>query len=373
MTASRAAALALAALAALAAGPRSAAAAPPDGDAKPPAGAPAPPPDAKPAAPELKIEVIAKGEGRAAKKGDIVLAHVVATLAQTGAVLMDTHLEEEPQPFPVGGGTFVPALDQVLERMRVGDHWKVTAPYQLAEGERGYPPAGVPKKSDIVYDVEVVGFVDLAVQVLAEGSGATPAPAEYVLIHYTGTMKDGGEFDDTRKKDAPLLVAMGAGQVIPGVEIALRRMRPGGRIKVAIPWQLAYGPRGKRGSVPPKTDVVFDIERLPLPEIRTEVVAAGMGPLCRPGQRISVHFTGTFADGKQFDTSRTPGHPPADVVLGARQVLAGWDLTLAKMHVGDRWKIRVPWQLAYGADGDKAKGVPPRADLDFDIEVVGAK
>jgi len=367
----RAAVFLLAALAAICALPRSAAAAPGDGDGKP--AAPAPAPDATPAAPALKIEVIAKGDGRAAKKGDTVLAHVVAKLATTGAVLLDTHLEDEPQPFPVGGGTFVPALDEVFAKMRVGDHWKVTAPYQLAEGERGYPPAGVPKKSDIVYDIEVVGFLDLVVKVLAEGAGATPVPGEYVLIAYTATFKDGTEFENTRKKDAPILVSMGAGQMIPGIETMLRSMKPGSRVNVEIPWQLAYGPRGKRGVVTPKTDVVFDIERLPLPEIRTEVVTAGTGAPCRPGQRITVHYTGTLADGTQFDTSRTPGHSPADVVLGARQVIAGWELTLARMHVGDRWKVTIPWQLAYGADGDKVRNIPARADLGFDIEVLAAK
>jgi peptidylprolyl isomerase len=142
---------------------------------------------------------------------------------------------------------------------------------------------------------------------------------------------------------------------------------------VGIPWQLAYGARGKRGTVPPKTDVTFDLERLPLPEIRTEVVASGTGAPCRPGQRIAVHYTGRFADGKQFDSSRTPGKPPAELALGARQVIAGWEIVIARMRVGDRWKVTIPWQLAYGAAGDEAKGMPPRADLDFDLEIVSVR
>jgi FKBP-type peptidyl-prolyl cis-trans isomerase len=209
--------------------------------------------------------------------------------------------------------------------------------------------------------------------VLQEGSGATPVPGEYVLIHFVGTFKDGKEFESTYAHSAPLLVTMGAGQVIPGLETALRTMKPGSRIRVAIPWQLAYGPRGKRPNVPAKTDVQFDVERVALPEIRTEVVTAGKGPLCRPGQRITLQYTGSFADGKVFDSSRAPGRSAAEVVLGGRQVIAGWELTLAKMHVGDRWKIVVPWQLAYGADGDPKRDMPPKADLHFDIEVLDAK
>jgi peptidylprolyl isomerase len=346
------------------------AARPADDETKKPA-APAAPAPATPAepAPEAKIEVMAKGEGREVKPNDFVLAHLTARLASTLAVLVDTRAEGEPQPFIVGSGGLMPALETALSKMRVGDRWKVSAPYQLAWGERGYPGI-VPPRADVILDVEVVGFLDLAAEVLKTGAGALPVPGEYVVLHYVGTLPEGTVVDDTRKDGVAAVVTLGAGQAIQGVELALRKMRPGDRVKVRIPWQLAYGTAGRPPAIPPKMDVIYDLERLPLPEIRTEVIAAGKGAPCVPGKPVSIHYTGTLPDGTKFDSSRDVGRP-YQFVLGARQVIPGWELAVARMRVGDRWKITVPSALAYGAKGEGA--IPPKADLVFDLEVLETK
>jgi peptidylprolyl isomerase len=351
---------------------REAAARPADGDdtakAKP-APAVAPAADVPDAPPESKIEVLTKGEGREAKKDDWVLAHLIVRLASSEKSLVDTRAEGEPQPFLVGAGGLMPALEQALGKMRVGDHWKVSAPYQLAWGEHGYPGV-VPPKADVVLDVEMVGFLELATEVLKRGAGPLPVPGEYVALHYVGILTDGTVVDDTRKDGVPAVVTLGAGQAIQGVELALRKMRPGDRVKVSIPWQFAYGTQGRPPSVPGKMNITYDIERLPLPEIKTEVLAAGTGAPCTPGRPVTVHYTGTLLDGTKFDSSRDAGRP-YQFVIGARQVIPGWELAIVKMRVGDRWKITIPAVLAYGA---RAQGkIPPKSDLVFDIEVIEAK
>lgn len=357
--------LALAALAA-AACPHDAAARPADDETKKPAPPAAP---AAEAAPEAKIEVLAKGEGREAKPGDWVLAHLVVRTAASQTPLVDTRAEGEPQPFVVGAGGLMPALEQCLSKMRVGDRWKVEAPYRLAWGDRGYPGV-VPPKTDVVLDVELTGFLDLKTEVLKTGAGALPVAGEFVVLHYVGSLADGNVVDDTRKDGLPAVVTLGAGQAIQGIELALRTMRPGDRVKVSIPWQLAYGTAGRPPGIPPKMDVVYDIERMPLPELKVEVIASGKGAPCVPGRPVSVHYTGKLTDGTQFDGSRDAGRP-YQFVLGARQVIPGWELAVAKMRVGDRWKITIPATLAYGAKGQGR--IPPKADLVFDLEVVDAK
>jgi peptidylprolyl isomerase len=345
---------------------------------------PAPPPPAQPPTPaagprkfdpptpprECKVDVLAKGDGRQVKAGDVVLAHFVFTVADTGKTLADTRAEGDPQPLEVGGGYTIPALDQAVLKMRVGDRWKIAVPYQLAWGEQGYPPI-VPPKADVVLDVEVLGFLEIKTEVLKEGAGPTPKPDDYVLIHETGALADGRVIDDTRAAGAPVLLTMGAGLMIQGWELTLRKMKVGDRVKAVVPWRYAFGALGKPPGVPPKADVTFDIERLPLPEIKSETVTAGKGAPCLPGQTLSVHYVGTFADGKKFDSSRDRG-PPYSFVLGAHQVIPGWDLALTKMRVGDRRKITVPWVLAYGAQG-KPPDIPPKTDLVFDIEILDAK
>src|SRR5262245_14115550 len=109
MRSSRAASVVLAALASAACGPSSddRPAAPPAGVTQTPTGprAYAPPPPER----QCKVDVVAKGEGREVKKGDVVLAHLVFTLADGGKVISDTRAEGEPQPIEAGGGSCVAA------------------------------------------------------------------------------------------------------------------------------------------------------------------------------------------------------------------------------------------------------------------------
>jgi FKBP-type peptidyl-prolyl cis-trans isomerase len=97
----------------------------------------------------------------------------------------------------------------------------------------------------------------------------------------------------------------------------------------------------------------------------------GKGRLPKPGQTAVVHYTGTFPDGKKFDSSRDRG-TPFEFPLGQHKVISCWDEGVATMRVGGRRKLVCPPGLAYGAAG--AGGViPPNATLNFDVELLGVK
>ena len=84
-----------------------------------------------------------------------------------------------------------------------------------------------------------------------------------------------------------------------------------------------------------------------------------------------VHYTGTLENGKKFDSSRDRGEP-FSFVLGAGQVIRGWDEGLALMNVGSRAQLTIPPQLGYGSSG-AGNVIPPNATLIFDVELVGVK
>lgn len=94
----------------------------------------------------------------------------------------------------------------------------------------------------------------LEIRTLAAGEGPLITSQDGVIIDYVGALPDGTEFD--RAEDAPLLV----GQVVPGFAEALQNMRPGGRYKVRIPAELAYGANPPPGSpIPPNSPLDFEI------------------------------------------------------------------------------------------------------------------
>jgi peptidylprolyl isomerase len=105
--------------------------------------------------------------------------------------------------------------------------------------------------------------------------------------------------------------------------------------------------------------------------LKVEILQEGNGPVPQKGQTVVVHYTGTLENGKKFDSSRDRGEP-FSFVLGAGQVIRGWDEGLALMNVGSRAKLTIPSQLGYGSSG-AGNVIPPNATLIFDVELVGVK
>jgi peptidylprolyl isomerase len=101
-----------------------------------------------------------------------------------------------------------------------------------------------------------LGYIDTKV-----GTGELAAPHKWYSVLYTGYLQDGTVFDSSAKhpEQGPFVLQQGAHKVIPGWDTGFYGMRVGGKRRLFIPHQLAYGMRGN-GAVPPNADLVFDIE-----------------------------------------------------------------------------------------------------------------
>jgi FKBP-type peptidyl-prolyl cis-trans isomerase FkpA len=103
----------------------------------------------------------------------------------------------------------------------------------------------------------------LLIKDLKVGDGAEAKPGKSVSVHYTGTLRENGKkFDSSLDRKDPFEFDLGAGMVIKGWDEGVAGMKEGGKRKLIIPYQLAYGERGRPPVIPPKADLVFEVELL---------------------------------------------------------------------------------------------------------------
>jgi FKBP-type peptidyl-prolyl cis-trans isomerase len=105
--------------------------------------------------------------------------------------------------------------------------------------------------------------------------------------------------------------------------------------------------------------------------LRYQIIQKGSGKKAEKGNTVSVHYKGQLSDGTVFDSSYKR-NAPLDFQVGVGQVIPGWDEGICLLHVGDKARLVIPSDLAYGAAG--AGGViPPDATLVFDVELMDVK
>lgn len=104
--------------------------------------------------------------------------------------------------------------------------------------------------------------------------------------------------------------------------------------------------------------------------LQYEDIVVGRGSVPRKGQTVTVHYTGTFADGTKFDSSLDRGQP-FRFQIGEKQVIPGWDEGVATMRVGGRRRLIVPPDLGYGPQGYGP--IPGNSTLYFEIELLGVE
>ncbi len=178
------------------------------------------------------------------------------------------------------------------------------------------------------------------------------------------------QLDEIRTDEFKLRV-YGTTAVVTGRATYVRNGKPLGAASHTEVW--ARRPTGWQAvswvSVPLKASVLGAKAMTTESGLKYEDLVVGTGESPKPGQNVTVHYTGTLDDGRKFDSS-LDRNQPFTFQIGVGQVIKGWDEGVMSMKVGGKRKLVIPPQLGYGARG--AGGViPPNATLVFEVELLG--
>lgn len=151
------------------------------------------------------------------------------------------------------------ATAQAVVNRSAGAPTPVTAPKPGATAPAAAPvnPAPVnPAVAGAVRTASGLQYIDQAA-----GNGPRPQAGQTVIVHYTGYFDDGRVFDSSVQRGQPFEFKLGTGAVIKGWDEGLATMNVGGKRRLIVPPELAYGARGQ-GPIPPNTRLTFDVELL---------------------------------------------------------------------------------------------------------------
>jgi peptidylprolyl isomerase len=294
--------------------------------------------------------------------------------------------------------------------MQEGGKARLIIPPDMAYGTQGASGV-IPPNATLTFEVELVSIkpgpptapakVDEADYETTEnnlkyydlevGDGPMVETGQQVTIEYTGWLTDGTMFDSSLTRGQPFVFILGIKSMIPAWNEGLAEMKVGGKRQLIIPPELAYGASGAGNVIPPNATLILEVELVSVapgpPAEPTQVdeadyvttasglkyydLTVGEGPTPQAGQQVSVQYTGWLTDGTMFDSSLAQGQP-LSFVIGAQQVIPGWEEGVETMRVGGQRQLVIPADLAYGASG-AGNVIPPNATLIFEVELLEAR
>lgn len=217
-------------------------------------------------------------DGAEIPPGSKVTVHYVGRVQGAEQPFDSSRAREQAAKFTIGKGELITGWEQGMHGMSVGCTRRLVVPPALAFGEKGRPPV-IPENATLEFEIELLALefgrapplAPRAVPAWEEtatgvryhdfvvGDGAMPEPGQEVTVEYTLWLPDGTRVDSSLDRAGPFSYRAGRGQVIKGWEEAVLGMRVGGVRQFRVPYRLGYGVQGRPPTIPPKSELVFEV------------------------------------------------------------------------------------------------------------------
>ena len=252
------------------------------------------------------------------------------------------------------------------------------------EGEEAV--AGIPEVDGPITDTES----GLRLVEIRAGEGRTPEPGDLVTMNIMGMLEDGTVFADTVAEGAPITATLTEADLFPGWLEGVLLMKEGGKVRLIIPPDLAFGAEGAGGVIPPDATITMDVELLtavapPSPTAVDEGdltatdsglqyfdIVEGEGDMPVEGQDVVVNYAAWLQEGEEYVASSDTQGEPLTFTLGSEMgVFPGWDEGVSTMRPGGKRYLVIPPDLALGETGGGR--IPPNSTLIMEVELVEVK
>lgn len=233
----------------------------------------------------------------------------------------------------------------------------------------------VHKKSSCEH--EKPGKTGIHHQVDKAGNGVMPENGQLVQCYIEIKLADCYTSWSNYESQNPIIFKIGFGEVIPGLDIGIPKMKVGEIATFHVSGKYGYGRAGFRGLIPRNASLTCKVRLFncswdsyaKIGVDRQILVQGDNVTKSKNGQTVTCHYVLTLENGKKIDSSRDRG-TPFKFKIGKGEVIKGWDQGVAQMSVGEKSKLTISADLGYGPRGVPPQ-IPANATLVFEVELLG--
>lgn len=213
--------------------------------------------------------------------------------------------------------------------------------------------------------------------ITCEGVGVeTPSDGCKVVLHYTGRLVDGTKFDSSLDRNEPFEFSLGKGQVIKAFDMGIASMKKGEKCVLTCAPEYAYGKAGSPPNIPPNSTLLFELEMIrwtgedispdsdgSIEKFILKASERQSSKTPNDGAAVKVHIKGsidsTIFDERDVEFNLGEG---SDV-----DIVSGVERAIEKMRHGERARVIIKPQHAFGATGNEKFNVPSNSVVEYEI------